>query len=64
MIREVSIFHCRAYLQGIDMNMTDYDGRTALHCAAVEGHKECVKLVSFACILKFEDGIYPHHGNI
>ncbi|KIH45936.1 ankyrin repeat protein [Ancylostoma duodenale] len=31
------------YLQGANLNMTDYDGRTALHIAASEGHVELLK---------------------
>ncbi|KAL6735434.1 hypothetical protein Aduo_005877 [Ancylostoma duodenale] len=33
----------RMYLQGANLNMTDYDGRTALHIAASEGHVELLK---------------------
>lgn len=35
----------RHHLQGIDLNTTDYDGRTALHVAAAEGQLECVKFL-------------------
>ncbi|TRY63704.1 hypothetical protein TCAL_03613, partial [Tigriopus californicus] len=35
----------RHYLQGIDLNLGDYDGRTALHVAAAEGQFECVKFL-------------------
>ncbi|VDO13329.1 unnamed protein product [Haemonchus placei] len=31
------------YLQGINLEMADYDGRTALHVAAAEGHMHLVK---------------------
>ena len=30
--------------QGCNMSQTDYDGRSALHLAAAEGHIECVKV--------------------
>jgi len=33
------------FLQGEDLNECDYDGRTALHLAAAEGHIECVKFL-------------------
>ena len=36
---------CRHHLQGIDLNTSDYDGRTALHVAAAEGQLECVKFL-------------------
>ena len=35
----------RHHLQGIDLNTSDYDGRTALHVAAAEGHLECVRFL-------------------
>ena len=35
----------RHHLQGIDLNTSDYDGRTALHVAAAEGQLECVKFL-------------------
>ena len=38
-----------AYQQGVDMSMGDYDGRTALHLAAVEGHARCVRFLLEVC---------------
>ena len=35
----------RHHLQGIDLNTSDYDGRTALHVAAAEGQLECVRFL-------------------
>ena len=32
-----------------DMSIADYDGRTALHLAAAEGHIECVKFLLEKC---------------
>ena len=42
----------RAYLAGVDMNMGDYDGRTALHLACVENHPACVKYLIETCKVK------------
>jgi glutaminase len=33
------------YMQDINMNESDYDGRTALHVAAAEGHLHVVKFL-------------------
>jgi glutaminase len=35
----------RAWLRDIDLNIADYDGRTALHLAAAEGHFDAVKFL-------------------
>ncbi|XP_065344178.1 glutaminase liver isoform, mitochondrial-like isoform X1 [Cloeon dipterum] len=39
----------RHRLSGMDMTLSDYDGRTALHLAAAEGHLECVKFLIDQC---------------
>ena len=33
------------FLQGVDLNEGDYDGRTALHICVSEGHLECTKFL-------------------
>ena len=33
----------RYLIKGVDINLGDYDGRTALHLASAEGHENCVK---------------------
>jgi len=43
-----------AYQQGVDMNLGDYDGRTALHLAAAEGHVRCVKFLLDTCGVKHD----------
>ena len=35
----------RMYLKGQNLNECDYDGRTALHVSAAEGHTECVRFL-------------------
>ena len=32
----------RYLIKGVNINQGDYDGRTALHLAAAEGHENCV----------------------
>ena len=36
---------------GMDMKASNYDGRTALHLAAAEGHASCVKFLIEECHL-------------
>ncbi|KAG5881916.1 hypothetical protein JTB14_007113 [Gonioctena quinquepunctata] len=39
----------RHKLSGMDMTLSDYDGRTALHLAAAEGHINCVEFLLKYC---------------
>jgi len=39
----------RMFLANQDMTVTDYDGRTALHVAASEGHLNCVQFLVEKC---------------
>ena len=43
-----------AFQQGVDMNLGDYDGRTALHLAAAEGHLRCVKFLIETCKVRHD----------
>jgi len=43
------MFLYRHRLSGMDMTLCDYDGRTALHLAAAEGHLECVTFLLEHC---------------
>lgn len=36
---------CRYFLSGLDINALDYDGRSALHVAAAEGHTEVIRFL-------------------
>ena len=41
----------RLYFSGVNMSIANYDGRTALHLAASEGHSSCVKFLVEVCHL-------------
>ncbi len=40
-----SVVVCRYFLSGVDVNAVDYDGRSALHVAAAEGHTEVIRFL-------------------
>ena len=41
----------RFHFSGVNMSNANYDGRTALHLAAAEGHASCVKFLVESCKL-------------
>lgn len=43
------LYFYRHKLSGMDMTLSDYDGRTALHLAAAEGHVDCVEFLLKHC---------------
>jgi len=51
----------RVYLSGLDMNMGDYDKRTALHLACAENHISCVKFLIETC--KVDLNVEDRWGN-
>ncbi|KAJ8980635.1 hypothetical protein NQ317_017931 [Molorchus minor] len=44
----------RHKLSGMDMTLSDYDGRTALHLATAEGHLDCVEFLLKACLVPYD----------
>lgn len=44
----------RHKLSGMDITLSDYDGRTALHLAASEGHIDCVVFLLEQCNVPFD----------
>jgi len=50
-----------AHLSGYDMNLADYDNRTALHLAVAENHISCIKYLIQTC--KVEIDVKDRWGN-
>lgn len=44
----------RHKLSGMDITLSDYDGRTALHLAAAEGHLDCVVFLLEQCKVPYD----------
>ncbi|KAL7298140.1 hypothetical protein TKK_0009141 [Trichogramma kaykai] len=44
----------RHRLSGMDMTLSDYDGRTALHLACSEGHLDCVEFLIEQCSVPYD----------
>ena len=65
----------RYYMSGMDMSLSDYDHRTALHSAAAEGHLHVIEFLLETCGLEHEprdrwgrrpmdDAIYGGHKHV
>lgn len=44
----------RHMLSGMNMTLADYDGRTALHLCAAEGHVKCVEFLVKQCNVPYD----------